>query len=109
VRYRLADRLRPFGDGGGVVALQQRRDGLRIDIDGEQKRSDVVVEITGDLVALFFLNGRELIVELQILPLGLGETVGHAIEFAVDGGEFCRSVLGHVRGIVATADADECR
>ncbi len=54
------------------VARQQERDRLRIDVDSEKKRADLVVQIARDFGALFFLHRRQLLVEPLVLLLGGG-------------------------------------
>ena len=70
--------------------LQHARSGCGIDVDGEQKRAYLVVQVSGKLAAFLFLQGQQLLVQAPIFPIGGGQPSRHSINAVAQARQFGR-------------------
>ena len=68
------------GDLGIVALINKSRDRREASVDGEKEWADLVMQITCDLSAVFFLQRQQLLVQAALFPIKLREFGGHPVE-----------------------------
>ncbi len=111
LRLQMADRLgdgpRIAGDRRRALFLEPARDVGGIDIDREQERSDLVVEIARQFAPLLLLQREQLLVQAMVLRRHPREPRRHLVEAVAQRRELRRQPPGETHAVVAAADAAE--
>ena len=76
----------------------------RVDVGGEQVRTDLVVQVAGDVGALLVLQGEYLLLQRAVAVAHGGKALGHLVDPAAQADELRRPLLGRAGGVVAGPD-----
>ena len=92
------------GDFFAATRLDRARDVGGIDVDGEQERPDLVMEIAGDVAAFLLLQRQQLAGEPPILFRHAAQFPRHAVEAVAQARQFGGQTAFQPRAVIAAAD-----
>ena len=105
---RFVDRSHMPRNLGAPLAAGQAFDRSRRHVDGEQHRSDLIVQIPCEIGAFFRLQRQQPLVQSVVLRRRHGEPLGHDIEAVRQARQLRRTLLRQRAVIVTLADMLEC-
>ncbi len=103
MRDRIPDRIGASRDGRNFGLGGDLPNGRSVNVDREQERADFVVQVTGEIRALFLLHRRQLLVELAVARFHVPEPLRHVVEAAAKLLDFGRTLRLDARAVVAAA------